>query len=551
MAALVAVLASLLLLFAAFAVDLGMQRVARADMQSLADVVAMDMTRQLDGRTAQQITSSSAWSTALAQSLARNAGTVGRTPTVTASLGLFDATTGVFSPVAGSAVPDAVKVSASTAVSFAFTSGSGAAGREAVAQTESSACYEVGSYAAAVRSGRGTLLGPLLAAFNSSLNLTAVSYDGLANTSIKLSQLAIALGLGSVDQLAKASVSYRSFYLAVAEVLNSSGKVAQASIFQTLAGSVSSAGQFTLGSILSLGGGTTAALNATANVLDLLSASAFVLNGTNVLNVPLGASIPGLGSVNAAVKVVQKVSKYCGRPNTPATTATPASTSQVSASVNATLSTPNVSIPLLGSVAVGSPTGQAVSVALDVAPTTGSLTAIRCKTPMSSSEGITLRMDSGLVTTSVSVPLRVTGTLNLLGLGQVRVDIRTDAVVSTSVNPTSQPFDITVPPRQFDTPYSTGTGSLGLGATTVKTGTQVSANLVVLGVVGGAITLSSAVVDSILDPVISAVVTPLVGGLSTALVEPLSNLLGVRTAGADVIADSDPPLTCQVPALRQ
>ncbi|WP_141006782.1 hypothetical protein [Nocardioides humi] len=44
-------LLAVLLVSGAFAVDLGMQRVARADMQALADVVALDLARELDGRT--------------------------------------------------------------------------------------------------------------------------------------------------------------------------------------------------------------------------------------------------------------------------------------------------------------------------------------------------------------------------------------------------------------------------------------------------------------------------------------------------------------------
>ncbi|MFL6156446.1 MAG: pilus assembly protein TadG-related protein, partial [Marmoricola sp.] len=40
---------------AALAVDIGVQRVARRDAQSVADVVALDLARQLDGRTYAQL----------------------------------------------------------------------------------------------------------------------------------------------------------------------------------------------------------------------------------------------------------------------------------------------------------------------------------------------------------------------------------------------------------------------------------------------------------------------------------------------------------------
>lgn len=74
-----------LLPLAAFAVDLGMQRVARRDAQAIADMVALDLGRQLDGRTLAQIQPT------LRQradaSAARNAGGVSRDTRVRAELG--------------------------------------------------------------------------------------------------------------------------------------------------------------------------------------------------------------------------------------------------------------------------------------------------------------------------------------------------------------------------------------------------------------------------------------------------------------------------------
>ena len=47
-AVLTAALLTALVVMAAFVVDIGMQRVARRDMQALADVVALDLSRELD-----------------------------------------------------------------------------------------------------------------------------------------------------------------------------------------------------------------------------------------------------------------------------------------------------------------------------------------------------------------------------------------------------------------------------------------------------------------------------------------------------------------------
>ena len=47
----VAILVGLLITVSAFTVDLGQQRVARTDMQSLSDLVALDTSRLLGGQT--------------------------------------------------------------------------------------------------------------------------------------------------------------------------------------------------------------------------------------------------------------------------------------------------------------------------------------------------------------------------------------------------------------------------------------------------------------------------------------------------------------------
>src|SRR3546814_9751778 len=53
------------------AIDIGYQRVAKRDMQAIADIVSMDMARKLDGKTTGQL-SGSTWNDALADSLNRN-----------------------------------------------------------------------------------------------------------------------------------------------------------------------------------------------------------------------------------------------------------------------------------------------------------------------------------------------------------------------------------------------------------------------------------------------------------------------------------------------
>lgn len=558
----VAVLIGLLVTVTAFTVDLGQQRVARTDMQSLSDLVALDTSRLLGGQTTASVLTDTAFKNSVMASVNRNAKTFGAAPKVKVEVGTFDGTNfttdGSLTYTAGGGavgnvvitsaenVPSAAKVTAGTTVGFAFVPGSGAANRSAIAVTDSSACYEVGSYAAAVNSNNSALLGPLLGTLNSNLNLTAAGYQGLANTAIKLSDLAVALGLGSVDQLATASVTYRNFYAALAQVLTQNGQVANVSLLNTLSASASATAQVAISNVIALGVGSNAAINATANLLDLVSATAFLANGQNLINLPLSATIPGLASVSTKVKLIQNIQKYCGRVGTQETTATPAGTSQAEVTLGATVAGTTVTIPLVGTVSVGSPANQPVSLLVQAAPTYASLTSVGCQTPTNSVQSATFDMTNGLLSETLTVPLSVSGNVSLLGIGLVNVAITTNIVVTTTISPTETTYTITVPPQSFDTVYSTGTTSLTLGNTVAKTGTVVTAKIL-----GIPITLSTAAIDSILDPVVSSVVQPIISGLNSALISPLLNLLGIRVGGADMILNSDPALSCSVPALRK
>src|SRR3954470_12714160 len=142
----VAMLLVVLIPSSAMAVDLGMQRVVRRDMQTLADVVALDVVRLVDGRTASQIQGGfnglPTMADALSRSVARNDDDVlGDAPTVTAMLIHIDTATGVIDTVSGGAirevtgteVPNAVEITAQGSVDFAFVGGRGPAARTAVA----------------------------------------------------------------------------------------------------------------------------------------------------------------------------------------------------------------------------------------------------------------------------------------------------------------------------------------------------------------------------------------------------------------------------------
>jgi hypothetical protein len=103
-------------------------------------------------------------------------------------------------------------------------------------------------------------------------------------------------------------------------------------------------------------------------------------------------------------------------------------------------------------------------------------------------------------------------------------------------NGTPGSVTITVPTESYGTPYSNGGSQVQLSAPVVDSPTVT---------VGG---LTPVQAKAVLDAVAGAVVAPMVTALNSSVVGPLSDVAGLRTAGADVVLLDHP--TCTTPALR-
>ena len=288
----VAAMALVLMMIGAFAVDLGLQRVARRDMQALADVISLDLARQLDGRTAGAI---GGLQTLAERSRDRNSGAIGTGPAhVAPVLGTVDAR-GVFTPVSSPGqVPTAVRVVATTAVDFAFAVGVGDASRAAVATSASTACFSVGSYAARLRAGNAQLLTALNSVFGGNVDLA--SYQGLGSTQVSLADLAAELGAVKTDEIADIrGIRVRDFYLALGRVLTRQGATAEAHLLnQAIVNRVPLPLVFDVLKVLGESGrrigGRCQAQRARPR-----GGAAFAATGTNGVSIPnLSTSIPGL-----------------------------------------------------------------------------------------------------------------------------------------------------------------------------------------------------------------------------------------------------------------
>lgn len=552
-----------LVLIAAFAVDLGMQRTARRDMQALADVVALDLARNLDGRTKSAL--GPTMDAAMAKSLARNQDTVGADPDLDWDLGKLQ--DGQFVAVGAGDVPTAVEVTADTSVDFAFGGvtgvASGDAGRRAVAESVESACFRLGSFIASLDSSQGTLLNPLLGGLlSSSLALDLISYKGLAAANVSLLDLVEVggLGVGTVDELLELDhVSVGALFIAAAKVLDSQGNLVAANLLRAIPIGASTP-TISIGDILQAAPTDAAALDAQVNVLDLVTGAALVANEGHAINIPnLGITLPGLVNTTTTLTVIESPRTRCGRKGTTNETA------QIRLRLTGTIPAKNIDVSILGLANVGVVLDQTqVSVEIDLGKAIAALTAVTCNAsgPDSIKVDLSSAVVGGISVTAslgahvnVTVPLLGSGgllnqILSLLGLGSLlnppEINLDTGLTVTAS-SPGASTFDktVTVPlPGGYTTPVGSGSGII-LGPTSATTSGTTKMTIVygLLGTQTKAVLNADPLYSTVLNPILSGVaasLNPLLTALQSALITPLSKLLGLQLGGADVFAVPTP-----------
>lgn len=571
------VLSLVLVVVAAIAVDLGMQRSARRDMQAVADLVALDLGRLIDGRTRAEIESGAGGdpsaATQLSWSVANNsADAIGDDLEVTAYWvevaedGSFPEADGIPVQVAADAVPNGVVVLAGADVTFAFAGVTGVASgdveRAAVATAEESACFSIGSYAARLDTSSSALLdGILEGILGGGVDLDVLSYSGIAGANVRLLDVALQLGLGSVEELLSSNVNAGNLLIAAAEVLQADG-TSHANILNLVAAQLGGL-SLDVGELVSAEPGSGAAEVVTINALDLLAGAVLIANGTNAISVPgLTTNLPFAGTdMTSSLSIIEKARTRCGRRGSQAETA------QVALNIGGTL----VSLPTVLGL---TPTNATTQIALNVASARGTLTDIICgsETPADPS-GEDVQVTSGAVGASATIKLDFNGTASgsgpvngllsgitrllqtiLTPIVQITVSGSLEIKVETGESSTARTAQIRVPnhPPSWDDPVSTGSGDLGLSSTSY---TVTSNDLVVsakgqglLGLVNvnlepGEIT---SIVDNLLRAVAGDVLNPLVTSINSNLLHPLYDVLGLSVGGADVFGQ---PPYCSNPSL--
>lgn len=532
---------ALVIPIASMAVDLGMQRVARRDMQAIADMVALDMSRQLDGEhTYAWLRTRASWKDAVRRSVARN---VGITETeavngpsrltldidsdgdvvalfeelrVEVRAGSLNKSTGDFIVGNNSDVADAVHVLASTDVQFAFASGRGGASRGAIAAGVGGACFKIGSYAAALDSGSSPILDPLLDALGSGVVLTLADYQALAAADVELLDLLAAdVGAVTLEEALSGSVKLSDFYLALASALaRQDGKAAEVAVLESIAASVSSLSvTIPMADLLDLGTGGAAGLAATLNVLDIATAAAAAATGANGATLPhTGLNVGPLAGVNAAVDIIAPPKVACGR---------------VQDLPQARSSAADIALTATGlDIDLGATlkTGVDLSGTVRAASANGLLTDIRC-TP----DGITVRVSDGLLDVNLTLDVSVRSLAGVpLAKGKIVLTGQSTSLGDAVVNITQT--------SDYDNPVRVTNSSSGLPVIHADT-----SKVELLGLnLGWAL-------SGITDPLLAHLVNPLVAALDDQLLVPLLRELGMDLSGADVFAVPTPK--CDNPRL--
>lgn len=592
----------------AIAVDLGMQRVVRRDLQALADVVALDLVRLVDGRAAAQITGGSnghpTLDTALGRSVARNDDVLGDPPRVTVKLAFMDPTTHrlvtevgvdgrpVTKEALGVEVPTAIEVTAKGGVDFAFAPGRGDATRLAIAVPAPSACFRLGSFAVGVDLQDSNLLNALLPDLinNATFAGSLVGYQGLAAAEIDLMDLVGVSGLGvaSPDELLGLdALTLGEFYAAVASALQANGgDTASVTLLQTLGTKANLTRRIALRDLLDIESGNTAALAASLNVLDLVVGAAYAANGTNSLSVPgLAAQVPGLTSLTASLFVGEAPKLACG-----AKGRAKARTGQVglelsgdladvTTDLNGTRSLTAALGPLgavLGGVLTGVSNGVItggpitarthVSTEVHLARAEGLLTGIVCgdATSTGNAEGIDVAVSaSALSSMSAQMAVSITGSLTLrvttllgveIDVATITVDLTSHQSASTTQSTPTTTVSFRHPDDVYGVPTSFGSGTVlnNLGHATVSGNSQVHIDFVPGYGRDGDINVSgvaglAGILNNFLATATSNVNAMVITPLNTQVTPQLQDQVGVKVGGADVFALPRP--SCDDPAL--
>ena len=523
----ISLMAALSLLFVipatALTVDIGQAAWKKRDLQKMVDVVSLDAVRALGDRRNPLVDHYVQTLDIARKSATRNGfdyANVAQGNSLTVELGLADAATKAFTVLTAAqySTANAVRVTGTHRNDNRFMPGNIALTTQAIAMVDQVATFSLGSRLARLDTSTSPIFNSLLGGMlGSTLSLSAVSYNGLADASVTLGDVWTELGLGSSSQILNSDVTVDELITATASALNNQGdatSVTAAGILGTLATQVSSSAHFKFGDLLELVGGDPGeAASAHMNVLEMIGMAASLANGTNLLNLTVPITIPGVTTTTMKMSVIEPPQVKTGRVGATAETA------QARIQLDMTLTQKLTVLLSQGTVKL--------PVYLDAAGARGTLTAIRCDIPDEDgdisvhavAEAVTAKVgtatDSSLQDPNSPAVVNPGELVNMTGL--VRVTGTATATMPSSA------ADLLIPWHDVR--------SVG-SASSVTLDDQLLASLALNVQVLGLGVNATTVGNNLL-----AILTPVLGALDSTLFAPLKEALaylGIEIGGADV-----------------
>jgi uncharacterized membrane protein len=415
---LTAICMTLLLWGGAMGVDIGFTVTSSRQAQAMADTAALDLARYINLADFEK--GATNYNNYLNGKIANiqsdnNAGNVTFTATgeywsTTAPIGWTIPKTGCYRQSPPLAIPcTAVLVTATQNVPRIFVSGTASVGRSALAAVTPEDGFSVGSYLASFNSQQSGVLNAILSTLGTSVNLSATSYAGLANSYVTVQQLITAsagtLTPGNILTVSLPASSWLSFLTTAINTQQTASNCSATPTpsvclaepaLKTLSFGGSSA---TLCQLVTINGPTCGnylpqtALSASLNVLQTLTTEAELANGTNAINIQSALGITGVGASTLTLQLVSPPQLAYG----------PAGTTATSAQVNGDLKLSGGSLP------------GVLDIPLTGAQGTATLSAVNCSETNNSLTNIAIAASSTTASAAVTLGGASLGTLTITG----------------------------------------------------------------------------------------------------------------------------------------
>ncbi|AFR20293.1 hypothetical protein BPC006_II2368 [Burkholderia pseudomallei BPC006] len=560
--AIIAAIAIGVVIAALGAVDLGNLFYQRRALQSIADLAALAAAQTMDDGCAKPA--------ATAQSAARGNGfdSTASGQSMTVVCGRWDVKDNVgpsfFAGSASGAAAgsdaqlNAVQVTVTRAVPYYFLGAQRTIAATSTAEATNVGAYSIGTTLAQLQGGVvNALLNGLLGA---NLNLSVLSYQGLANARIRIKDLMAAANVGTVSALLSTQTTVPQLAnwmlsaLSQTSVANADLQTSIGALQTIVSANIPGGRTFTIGNtansagIFSIGlSNPQAALDATFSPFDALLVAAEIATGQTAFSLANGLNIGGLNA-NLQVQIIQPPVLGIGEAGIDPVTKTwrtIARTAQVRLYLNIGLGTANLPLGLLGALL---PVQVNLPLSLQIAPGQAWLQSASC-TASPSTCASAIGVQTGLTNLCIGdTPANMSASLpftcstpatlvNVANLVTIKSLVSFPADVPASQTPTLTFYGTT---GGYQSTNSNGVGSVlgnalsGLGASLQQT--QIS----LFG-----ISLPLGPIQTALNAFLGGVLPPLLSGLDAAIV-PLLQLLGVQVGESTI---HDMSLTCGVSQL--